>query len=74
MASDSVGGDLTAEGYWGQLRAWGFSNPARVTPTHYTMKPPGGDVANVPDPACLSPEARAAALELLKRIYVSFSS
>ena len=70
--TDEAGGDhLTADGYWGQLKAWGFTSRQRVTERTFTMIGPDGSVANVPCPDFLeTSEGRKAALNLIQSIHL----
>lgn len=70
MGSETPGGDLTVEGYWGQLRGWGFGNPRRVTPGTFTMLGLDQQVANVPCPENMTPEQRMASLQMIAKIHL----
>jgi hypothetical protein len=65
---------MTEAEYWGTLKAWGFSNPERVTPLTFTMLNRDRDVCNVPDPAGKTPAQREADLLLIKQLHVRMDS
>lgn len=65
---------MTAEEYWGALKAWGFSNPRRVTPSTYTMLDRDGEVCNIPAPEEKTPDERGADLALIKMLHVRLDS
>lgn len=71
MGSENIGGDLTTDGYWGQLRAWGFSNFSRVTERSFTATSPDGTIVNVACPEPLAPEGRMAALSLICSVHLN---
>lgn len=67
MSDDAESGFLSVEGYWGQLKAWGFASRQRVTDMTFTMIGPDGCVANVPCPVYLeTSDKRIAALAFIQ--------
>jgi hypothetical protein len=64
---------MATDEYWGTLKAWGLSNPVRVTPRTFSMLDRDMEPCQVPDPALLTQEERAAALDLIKRLHVPLS-
>lgn len=71
MSDEAAADFLSVEGYWGQLKAWGFTSRQRVTDMTFTMIGPDGGVANVPCPDSLeTSDKRIAALALIQSIHL----
>jgi hypothetical protein len=62
MGSENLGGDLTCEGYWGQLRKWGITLRHQVSDEAWIAVTRDGEPTRIESPDWMTPEERLAAL------------
>jgi hypothetical protein len=75
MASCKEGGDgVTADGYWGQLRAWGITPTKRVGNETWLGIDRHGQILSIDDPEWMKPAERAAALSAIYGRYLDLDN